>query len=258
MTRGECIHGLEVPLCAVCFPRAAPESVRSTRTDPRQSGVRLHAPRPRSAPRAAGAPAPTVDLGTLRVHHVTHLENLLPIVDDGALRADATPLVDVSSAAARDLRSSIQLPSGGTVADRVAFYLGSDAARWRDLRSGAEGPMWSDAARASRSGDFVILVASLEALGDGVLADGDAAATLTRFAPISGDRRAATAMLRRLNSDPVAMASAEALGPPEVPLDALSMIIVANDPVRERVRALLSVAEVRLRVAVNPPSFSVD
>ncbi|MBI5161096.1 MAG: DUF4433 domain-containing protein [Micrococcales bacterium] len=259
MTTGECIHGLEVPLCDVCFPRAVPEpappAAGSTSTRSPSSRADRSAPPSR---RPAGGTGPAVDLDRQRVQHVTHLENLLSILADGEIRAGAMPAVDVSSATARDLRATTALPGGGSAADRVAFYLTADADRWRELRSGAAGPQWSDAARASRPADFVILVAALGVLGDVVLADGDAAATPTRFASVTHDRPTASRMLRRLVADPEALRRAEALGPPDVPIDEIQLGVVANDPVRERVRGLLDDAGIRLRVAVNPPSFALD
>lgn len=259
MANGECIHGLEVPLCDVCFPRTVPEPARPTDRSASTRGSVAH-PRRASPPatRPVAGAGWGVDLDRQRVHHVTHIENLLSILADGEIRAGATPVVDVSSPAARELRATTELPGGGRAADRVAFYLGSDAARWRELREGAAGPMWSDAARASRPADFVILVAALGVLGDVVLADGDAAATLTRFASVARDRSEASRMLRRLLTDPEALSRAEALGPADVSIDEIQLIVVANDPARERVRALLDDAGIRLRVAVNPPSFTVD
>ena len=114
-------------------------------------------------------------------------------VIDEAIRSDATPAVDVSSATTRELRASVELATGGTVADRVPFQLSPNARRWNEVREGAAGAHWSDAARATSALDYVILVTSAGAVGaDVVLADGDASAPATRFAV--GD--AGTALLR--------------------------------------------------------------
>ena len=250
MTLGECIHGLEIPLCDICFPRRAPEPPRTPRTAAR-------APERRRA-RAERPAAPTrVDLDGQRVQHVTPIENLEGILRDGALRAGAVPAIDLSSTTTRELRATTELPGGGTAADRVPFYLGPDANRWLQLRAGALGPGWSDAARAIRPAELVALVAGIGALGDVVLADGDAAATETRFASVSLDRAAAARMLGRLSAEPGRLDDAEALGPSEVPLDAVSLVVVANEPIRERVRAAIAGSGHRIRVAVNPPWFAV-
>lgn len=183
------------------------------------------------------------------------MENLLSILADGALHAHATPAVDESSSAARELRATTSVPGGGSAADRVAFYLSPHARRWRELRDGASGPMWSDAARAARPADHVVLVAPLGGLDDVVLADGDAAATPTRFTSVDEDRRAATSMLARLLADPEALAGGEALGPAEVPFSAIALVVVANAPIRQRVRDLLDDAGAEIRIAVNPDTF---
>jgi hypothetical protein len=92
----------------------------------------------------------------------------------------------------------------------------------------------------------VFLVSTVEALGeDSVIADGDAAHSLTRFA--TGD--SLTRMLERLHdSDDVQEAEALALAP--FPVDAVHLIGVSNDRVRDRVRKLTSV-----KVVVYPPWF---
>lgn len=250
MTLGECIHGLEIPLCDICFPRRAPEQQRPSRAAPR-------APE-RQRPRAERPATPTrVDLDGQRVQHVTPLANLDAILADGALRADAVPAIDLSSPTTRELRATTELPGGGTAADRVPFYLGADADRWLQLRAGALGPGWSDAARAIRPAELIAFVAGIGALGDVVLADGDAAATETRFASVRLDRTAANRMLARLSAEPGRLDRAEALGPPQVPLAAVSLVVVANEPTRERVRAAVAEAGFRIRVAVNPPWFAV-
>ncbi|MFW8746028.1 DarT ssDNA thymidine ADP-ribosyltransferase family protein, partial [Mesorhizobium japonicum] len=104
-------------------------------------------------------------LGSQRIYHVTHVRNLEMIVIDGAIRADAEPEVDISSPLAREMRRSAPLPSGGTVADRVPFFLSPDAERWREVRDGAAGSHWSDAARSAAPTEFVVLVADARSAG---------------------------------------------------------------------------------------------
>ncbi|MEO8095848.1 MAG: hypothetical protein ABI632_13080, partial [Pseudolysinimonas sp.] len=135
-------------------------------------------------PRVAGAPrvAP-FSLATQRFFHVTHLRNLEAIMHTGEIRADAVPVLDVSSVGTRELRAETGLADGTTVAQHVAFYASPTAARWAELRDGAEGPHWSDDARTAKPADFVLLAVPATALGaEIVAADADAAAPATRFA----------------------------------------------------------------------------
>ena len=192
-------------------------------------------------------------LNTQRVYHVTHLRNLEAIVIDEAIRADAAPEVDVSSATTRELRRSVELATGGTVADRVPFQLSPNSSRWNELRSGAAGVHWSDAARAANPLEFVILVTSAGAVGPDVLfANGDAAAPATRFA--AGD--AGTALLRASFALDPDLLDAELLAAAPVPFSAITLVGVANEPVRDLVRQLLAdVGGAAPKVAVYPPWF---
>ena len=253
----ECIHGFEDGLCDICFPRQAPEPVRrvgvTTARRPAASGTRSAAPRVQ-APRTSSRP--TMLLNTQRVYHVTHLRNLEAIVIDEAIRAHAAPEVDVSSATTRELRASAELASGGTVADRVPFQLSPNSSRWNELRSGAAGAHWSDAAREANPLEFVILVTSAGAVGPDVLfANGDAAAPATRFA--AGD--AGTALLRASYALDPELLDAELLAAAPVPFSAITLVGVANEPVRDLVRQLLAdVGGAAPKVAVYPPWFQGD
>jgi len=233
-TTAECIHGFEPGLCAICSPAPEPVRARAVRPEP----APRRATPVRSAARASVTPAQQ------RVYHVTHLANLRAIVRDG-LVAGAEPEVDVSSALTRELRREAEIAPGESVASAVPFYLAPDADRWVALRDGAADPAWSDAARRAAPNDFVFLVTTLDRLPDPLLADGDAAGSLTRFAHGDELRR----MLVRLH-DADARAAAEALAPGSVPWSAIQLIGVANDRVREQVRALTST-----KVAVYPPWF---
>lgn len=247
----ECIHGFEAGLCDICYPRVQREPVKV----PRASSARgTRTP----SPRVAGAPtvAP-FSLSTQRVFHVTHIRNLEAIMHTGELRADATPEVDVSSATTRELRAGADLADGTTVADHVAFYASPVAARWMELRDGALGPHWSDAARAAKPTEFVLLAVPAVALGETfVAADADAAAPATRFAFGAAD---ATQLLRRVRATDPEFLTAEILVPHAVPFDSVALIGVANDPMRDAVRDLLvSAGGYRPKVAVYPPWFASE
>ncbi|AYF97105.1 DarT ssDNA thymidine ADP-ribosyltransferase family protein [Protaetiibacter intestinalis] len=244
----ECIHGFDEGLCDVCFPRKAPEPVRAVRTAvraPRATTVRT--------PTASAAPA-TLRLAGRRVFHVTHLRTLESIALDGALVGAAVPDVDVSSATTRELRATATAPDGRSVADFVSFFLAQDASRWEELRSGAEGAHWSDAARAAKPTEFVILAVPVDALGDDVVfADGDAGAVATRFA---AGVEAGTQALRRLHASDPDFRDAELLAAGPVPLGAVAIVTVANDRVRDEVRAMFASAGLPTpRIAVYPPVF---
>jgi hypothetical protein len=184
-------------------------------------------------------------LAEQRIFHVTHEQNLAAILADGALRAGATlgqgsPAVDVSSAATREVRAEIEVRDGASVADHVPFYLSPDAHRWNELRSGASGVHWSDAARATKPIDYVILVSTAGQLGpDVVVTDRDAADLSTRFG-LGLDGGAP--LIRRLRSEDPELLDPEVLAPTSVPFDAITLITVPNDPMRDRVKRLLAAA----------------
>jgi hypothetical protein len=197
----------------------------------------------------------TIDVGAQRLYHVTHLRNLRSIVDSGSLRSDGRPEVDVSSVITRELRRSVPVSEGMSVADGVPFYLSPDATLWRDLRSGAGGPRWSDAARRSTPTEFVVLVTTVGALSAPVLADADAAHSLTRFARDPADQ---VRMLRRLHSDEAAILSAEVLAPAPVALEAITLVGVANTRARDEVRAVFADTALNPKVAMHPPWFAPE
>jgi len=190
------------------------------------------------------------------------VRNLEMVAIDGSLRSDAAPEVDVSSATTRELRESVDVASGldgqsTSVAAHVPFYLSPHANRWFELRNGAAGSHWSDAARASSALDYVILVSEAAAIGPGiVLADGDAAAPATRFA---AGLEAGTLQLRRMRADDDEYRDAELLAPSPFPFEGVTLIGVANEPMRDRVKAVLAdVGAHAPRVAVYPPWFAAE
>lgn len=239
----ECIHGLEIPLCDICYPKTPPVQ---------PVAVRVARPAGPRTPRVAGVRTlrKSVDPARQRVYHVTHIRNLEDILDNGGLRAAAAPVVDLSTELTRELRVTAEVAPGRSVAEYVPFYLTPTAERWDELRHGAaDETRWSAAARAAASADFVVLVTTVSALGDGaVVADGDAAASLTRFATGDG----ITAALTRLH-DAEAFDAAEVLAPESVPFEAIQLIGVANDRVRDRVREFTPT-----KVAVYPPWFQAE
>jgi len=250
----ECIHGFDEGLCDVCYPRTpapAPRPVTS-RTPAARAAGRAGA----RTPAGPAAPA-TLRLPGRRVHHVTHLRTLESIALDGELRADAEPDVDLSSATTRELRATATVPDGRSVASLVAFAVSPDSTRWQELREGAAGSHWSDAARAARPADLVILAVPVDALGaDVVFADADAAGVATRFAV---GVESGTQALRRLHATDPDFRDAELLAVGPVPLAAVAAITVANERVRDRVRELFADAGVPVpRIAVYPPAFAAD
>lgn len=235
----ECIHGLEVPQCDICYPKTPPPPTRSVRTPSVRS--------PRAATVVTSRKA--IDPGQQRIYHVTHVRNLEAILADGSVRAAVTPMVDVSTELTRELRLTAAVGER-SVADHVPFYLTPSAERWDELRSGAvDETRWAPAARTAAAADFVVLVTTVGALEGAVVTDGDAAGSLTRFS--SGDE--IVRALTRLH-DSETLDAAEVLAPDAVPVESIQLIGVANDPARERVRALLGAGS-RTKVAVYPPWF---
>lgn len=256
----ECIHGFDDGLCAICSPPPprAGAGERSASTGSRTPRTARPSTSRASTARVTTPPPSIVDQ---RVYHVTHVSNLAGILATGAIiaGADATPTLDLSSSLTRELRATATVSGGdvkhGTVSDFVPFQLVPDSEPWRQVRSGAREPRWSPAARAAATTDFVFLVSSIGVLTaddrEVVLADGDAAATFTRFA--SGDAlRSAFGRLRGTD----ALAEAELLVRPSVDFDAITLVGVANDPVRDRVREILAAAARSTKVAVYPPWFA--
>lgn len=257
----ECIHGFDEGFCDTCYPRVAPEPVKAPRASAPRAARTSTARTPRATltgtavriATAPGAPA-SLTLHSRRVHHATHVRTLESIAVDGALRADATPDVDLSSATTRELRATATVPDGRPVSDFVAFSLAQDSHRWQELRDGAEGTHWSDAARATKATDLVILAVPVSALGDDIVfADGDAAGSTTRF---SVGLEAGNQALRRLHSVDPDFLDAELLVAGPVSLDDVAVIAVANDKVRDQVRRIFADAgRTAPRIAVYPPVF---
>jgi len=251
----ECIHGLELERCDVCSPAVAPARPPAQRVQPptaRRPAARTPSSGTRSAPaRRAPAGAP-VDVGRQRLHHVTPIANLAAILGSGALIAGAEPPVDVSSPENRAARREADA-AGSPVADFVTFSLSPDAYVWRAVRSRTPDPRL--AATVPPAADFAVLVTTVAQVGGAeslVVADGDAAAPITRFA--AAER--AAARMHSLAADPDASLRAEVLVPDRVDVAAVSVVGVAHDRARDAVRTLLKDAGITARVAVHPPWFA--
>lgn len=253
----ECIHGFDEGLCDICFPRRAVEPAPTAASSTRPSAPRTAPTRPtRRAPasRPAGAGPRLPPFGSRRLYHPTHLRNLESILLDGELRAigsGLTPDVDPVAPIVRDLRSRASA-AGRSVADYVPFALSPDADRWEELRGGGGGAQWAPVAATTAAADFAILVAVGKDLGpDLVVADGDAGAPATAFT--AGD--AARGVAQAARRDPE-LRTAEVLVPGPLPLAAVDLIAVANEPTRGRVRGMFADVEgIAPRVVVHPPWF---
>jgi hypothetical protein len=245
----ECIHGLDYGVCDACFPKARP-------VEP-EVAVKTRVPRVASGmPKRTGALKALDDVSQQRVYHVTHISNLASILEAGIV-ADATPTVDISSIDVRSTRRTITVSDEGeTVAAYVPFFLTPTSDVWDAIRFGAVDPRLSVASDAVPS-DFVMLVSSISTIDKEhtVVADGDAAHPLTRFAvaPDAGERT-----LRKLRAEDESgrIRSAEVLVKDSVPFEHITLITVANDRAKAAVRAILDPAGYRTRIAIHPPWFT--
>lgn len=242
----ECIHGFEGTQCDICFPAAAPERPAVARPAASRT-VR------RTAPVRASTPA--VSTAETRIHLALSITELTSVLDGGAITPQNALVHSLASELGRELRDSADV-AGRPASAFVPFSLDPAGGAWEQVRHGATGPQWADAARRSVPADFVVLVSTLARVGEEVVvADGDASGSLTRLARTTDDIRR---MLGRLRDDPDARSSAEVLVPDAVPFEAIQLIGVANDPAKDRVRALLTGHGLTTRVAVYPPWFATD
>ncbi len=273
----ECIHGFDEGLCAICSPPPEPEAPKRTRatatTTPRaRSGASMRSSRPATSaarsPRVAGASAPPLDAGKTRLYHVTHIENLGRILGAGAILADAgdppaTPAVDLAEPAARAYRRTATVgDTGSHVAEYVPFLLSTDAHVWDAIRTGTPDPRLAPEAVRRPAADHVLLVTSvaaaagarLQAAGDVVVSETDAALGGAAMAATWPEAERAIARLT-LTDEGAGLRVAEVLVRGSVPIERIALIAVANDRVRDRVRAALQAVGAKVRVAVYPPWF---
>lgn len=267
----ECIHGFDDGLCAICFPPPEPEPKPVAKAAPRSRSTTTRTARP--AARVAGAARTTgslvdvpVDPKTVRIYHVTHVENLASILGVGAVLADAagaTPVVDLSAPDAREFRRGTTVDGvDAVVADYVPFLLSTDAHVWNAVRTGTPDPRLAAGVVERAPADHVILVSSVagaigartDEAGTVVVTDADAAAGGVGVASAWPD---VLRMLQRLHreEDGQRLRSAEFLVRELLPLERVLLIAVGNDRVRDRVRAALDAVGLRTRVAVYPPWF---
>ena len=260
----ECIHGLEAGLCDQCFPKAAPVLEIVTAAGQRNARAKAAVTR-----RAASAASKTVEnVGDQRIYHLTHVRNLAEILATGAILADssksrvARPPVDISTPETRESRRTTTVSGLGSpnVADFVPFFLVPNSTMWEDIRSDSPDSRLSGAGHGVTASDFVLLVSTVknaaEHTADGaiVVTDGDAAHVLTRFA---ASTESSERMLRRLRADDNAetIVEAELLVKDNFPFELVTLVGVANDRVRDEVRALLKSSEHSPKVSVYPPWF---
>lgn len=278
----ECIHGFDEGLCAICSPPPEPQApartartraTRATSTGP--AAVRAagspRAPRAAASARStrvAGASAPPVDAGAARLYHVTHVENLGRILGAGALLADAgdpaaSPVVDLAAPTARAYRRSATVgDTGAHVAEYVPFLLSTDAHVWDAIRTGTPDPRLADEAVLRPAADHLLLVTSVAAAagarvhvpGEVAVSETDAAVGGAAFAATWPEAERAIVRLT-LADEGAGLRGAEVLVRGSVPLERIALIAVANDRVRDRVRAALQAVGAKVRVAVYPPWF---
>lgn len=280
---GECIHGFDDGLCAICFPPKAPEppavAPAKTRATPRSTSRTTSSSGTAASARATRATgrnsrlsdAPAVDPAKLRVYHLTHLDNLARILGAGAVLADAgdppaAPVIDIAAPAARDYRRAATVENGETtLAGYVPFFLSVDAHFWVAIRDGEVDPRLAPppAGESRAAADFVLLVSSAgQALGARAGLEGQVVAA-TSDASLPGAELAVgwyevERVLRRMAVDDEGLAAGEFLVKGDVPLERIQLIAVANDRVRDRVRAALSAVGAKTRVAVYPPWFQAS
>ena len=273
----ECIHGLDRARCDLCSPRPKPVVAAPAAAAPRARAVRAQTvprtPTRRAAP-LRSLTGPIDDVSVQRIYHVTHVNNLADIFGTGALLADASeawttrPEVDLSAADTRETRRSIPIDGEGsaTVADYVPFALAPKSGVWEALITGTDDDRVSAQARNWSPSDYVMLVSTVKHVVDAANADdelddpafavtdGDAADALTRFGTTAPS---AEALLRTLRADPdnQKILEAELLVHGSFPIEAVTLIGVANDRARDAVKAILQPLSVRTKVAVYPPWF---
>ena len=151
-----------------------------------------------------------VDPKTVRIYHVTHVDNLASILGEGAVLADgagAAPVVDMSAPDARVFRRAAEVDGAdAVVADYVPFLLSTDAHVWNAVRTGTPDPRLAPAAVERQPADHVILVSSV-AGAVGPLTDTDGTVVVTDADAAAGGVAAASAwpdvlrMLQRLHRE---------------------------------------------------------
>ncbi|MFT2815583.1 DUF4433 domain-containing protein [Leifsonia sp. A12D58] len=263
-------------------PRARASKPMSLRSAPSPVSVSLKGPGSVTAVQTSVAKTavsmPPARVGEQRIYHVTHIDNLVQILDRGALLADSsdsTPVVDISSPENRATRrqTTVSADSEATVADYVPFFLSPNASVWNSIRAHNADPRLSEDAIDSSIFDYVILVSTVKSVIDSqaestdvvdddaaasspsfTVTDGDAVIGHTRFAA-SRDEAERLLWTLRANPDAGTILESEFLVKDVLPFDRITLIGVANDKVRQGVRAILSPSGFATKVAVYPPWF---
>jgi hypothetical protein len=188
------------------------------------------------------------------MNHATHLKNLEAILVDGEIRPGAEPEFDVASPELRARRAQVEVVPGEPLTSFVPFSLSPDATWWNEVRTGAEDPRWSNAARRAAFTEYAVLVGTVAAVGpDLIVSDGDAGAMISRFGVGVAD---ATQLLRRRELIDPELLDAEVLVHGAYSMSDVVVLAVPNEPVRDRVRATLrDIGVPAPRLVVYPPWF---
>lgn len=262
----ECIHGLDESMCDICHPKPARVAAATPARKPRLQRASLRTPTEQQTKTGAGRSA-TVSVGAQRIYHVTHRQNLGPILRTGGLTAraaevdPAAPVVDISSAEHRAARGTAEVSvidylgrNLTAVAEYVPFALTPDASFWASVRDGEHDERLSLGAQRPAPSEFVVLVSTVDKVDSSrtLVAGGEASDPLTRFATTPDS---CAGELRRLLVDEEQLREAELLVRESFPFESVSLVAVANDRVRDEVSALLRESGYSTKVVVYPPWF---
>ena len=248
-------------MCASCNPKPVAEIDKPVRVTRTREAARppLRSSPNRSAP--ATAKQKSVDVGELRIYHVTHISNLPAILESGVLLADASPswterpAVDISTPELREARRTASASATGVVADYVPFFVSPNSTLWTSMRSDSTDPRLASAARDLPATEFVVLVSTVNIAGRDkvVVTNGDATGVVTRF---TATPEGAEAQLRKLQGDEEALAEAELLVHESFPFESVTLIGVGNDKARNEVRDLLAATPHSPKLSIYPPWFT--
>lgn len=254
----ECIHGFDDGLCDICFPRipVVKDDAATTAARGRASATAARRSSARASAKTTTAPVSRhqAPIGPRRIYHVTHLNNLESILTEGAITAGAKPNFDLLAPDARVERDGIEVFPGTQLTEFVPFSLSPNATWWNDVRSGAHYSSWSAEARSVPATQYVILVGTVASVGDEVVvSDSDVSGSDPHFGvgPVAG----ASLLQRTLFADPDLL-EPEVLAPRSYSIDDVVLLAVPNEPVRDKVKAMLKAAGGHApKLAVYPPWF---
>jgi hypothetical protein len=240
----ECIHGFDDGLCDICFPRipVVKDDAGTTAARGRASATAARRSSARASAKTTTAPVSRhqAPIGPRRIYHVTHLNNLESILTEGAITAGAKPNFDLLAPDARVERDGIEVLPGTQLTEFVPFSLSPNATWWNDVRSGAHYSSWSAEARSVPATQYVVC-------------DSDVSGSDPHFGvgPVAG----ASLLQRTLFADPDLL-EPEVLAPRSYSIDDVVLLAVPNEPVRDKVKAMLKAAGGHApKLAVYPPWF---